>query len=183
VNASRPPDDEQVLVARAIGGDPDALAALVQRHQGVVYRFLLSRVGDEDRAADLAQDTFLKALRSLPQFRGDASFRSWLLAIARNEMLGGHRQVTRRGEQDLEAAGEVADTLPLPDARLDTGGEVDRIRRLMERLPEKQRMSVWLRLYDGLSFREVAEATQSTEGAARVNYFHGIRKLREWVHE
>ncbi|TVP49476.1 MAG: RNA polymerase sigma factor [Gemmatimonadales bacterium] len=178
-----PEDDDRILVAGARDGDADALAELVQRHQGVLFRFLLARTGDEDQAADLAQDALVKALRSLPQFRGDSSFRTWLLAIARNEMLGRHRKEGRRKEQGLETGMEVADDRPAPGQALETQGEVDRVRRLMDRLPEKQRLSVWLRLYDGLSFREVAEATDSTEGAARVNYFHGIRKLREWADE
>lgn len=134
-------------------------------------------------AADVAQETFLKAFRSIGQYRGEASFRTWLLAIARNEMLGRHRTRIRRREQSLD------DSMPVPadnlgaDERMAREGEVDRIRGLLNRLPEKQRLSVWLRLYDGLSFREVAEATGSTEGAARVNYFHGMRKLKEWAHD
>lgn len=170
-------------MARAGGGDADALAQLVQRHHGVVFRYLLSRTGDEDRAADLTQDTFLKALRSLPQYRGESTFRTWLLSIARNEMLGEYRKVQRRGEQELERAAETPAGGRGPEEEALLGSEMERVRELMQRLPEKQKMSVWLRLHDGLSFREVAEATDSTEGAARVNYFHGIRKLREWAHE
>jgi RNA polymerase sigma factor (sigma-70 family) len=183
VTASEPRTDDDTLVSLAGRGDPDALAHLVQRHQGVVYRYLLSRTGDEDRAADLTQDTFLKALRSLAQYRGEASFRTWLLAIARNEMLGQHRKAERRGEQELDKMAEMPDDSASPAETALLGSEMDRARKLLERLPEKQRMSVWLRLDDGLSFREVAEATDSTEGAARVNYFHGIRKLREWANE
>lgn len=149
----------------------------------MVYRFLLARTADEDLAADLTQETFLKALRSLEQFRGDASFKTWLLAIARNEALGRHRKDARRRERDLSEGLEVADDAPLPGEGVTEEMQVERIRSVMDRLPEKQRLSVWLRLYDGLSFKEVAEATNSTEGAARVNYFHGIRKLREWLND
>ena len=159
------------------------MAELVQRHQGVLFRYILARTGDEDQAADLTQEALVKALRALPGFRGESSFRTWLLAIGRNEVLGRHRKDGRRREQPLDQAPDLPDDRALPDEGLDTRADVDRVRRLMERLPEKQRMSVWLRLYDGLSFREVAEATASTEGAARVNYFHGIRKLREWADE
>jgi RNA polymerase sigma-70 factor, ECF subfamily len=172
-----------MLVTRARGGEADALAELVQRHQGVLYRYLLARTGDEDEAADLTQEALVKALRALSGFRGESSFRTWLLAIGRNELLGRRRKQGRRQEQALEDGVELADERPLPDEALDMRDEVERVRSLMERLPEKQRLSVWLRLYDGLSFRDVAEATDSTEGAARVNYFHGIRKLREWADE
>jgi RNA polymerase sigma-70 factor (ECF subfamily) len=176
-------EDEPALLARAAEGDAEALGELVRRHQGVVFRYLLARTGDEDLAADLAQETFLKAFRSLDRFRGEAAFRTWLLAIARNEMLGGHRRTGRRGEESLDDRAALVDDRPGADEKVVQDDEVARVRRLMDRLPEKQRLSVWLRLYDGLSFREVAEATDSTEGAARVNYFHGIRKLREWAHD
>jgi RNA polymerase sigma-70 factor (ECF subfamily) len=175
--------EDHELVARARAGEADAVAELVQRHQGVLFRYILARTGDEDQAADLTQEALVKALRALPGFRGEASFRTWLLAIGRNEVLGRYRKDGRRREQPLDQAPDLPDDRALPDEGLDTRDDVDRVRRLMERLPEKQRMSVWLRLYDGLSFREVAEATASTEGAARVNYFHGIRKLREWADE
>jgi RNA polymerase sigma-70 factor (ECF subfamily) len=57
--------------------------------------------------------------------------------------------------------------------------EAARARRMMEQLPDKQRLSVSLRIDEGLSFREIGEVIGSSEGAARVNYFHGIRRLRE----
>jgi RNA polymerase sigma-70 factor (ECF subfamily) len=60
-----------------------------------------------------------------------------------------------------------------------TARESARAREMLERLPEKQRLSVSLRVDEGLSFREIGEIIGSSEGAARVNYFHGIRRLRE----
>jgi RNA polymerase sigma factor (sigma-70 family) len=176
--------DETATIAAATAGDPEAIGALIQRYQGTIYRFLLSRTGDGDRAADLTQDTFLKALRGLGSYRGEASFRVWLLGIARNEFLGALRKEERRREEALDPAVVHAwaeDPDPLPDARIESADSIDRVRAMMARLPEKQRTSVWLRLHEGMSFREIGEATGSSEGAARVNYFHGIRKLREWL--
>lgn len=170
---------EEELLRMARTGDRSALGALLQRHEGTVYRFLLSRTQDEDKAGDLAQETFVKALRSLDSFRGDSSFRTWLLAIARNEFRAGYRQGLRRKEQSLESVVQIADDSRDPEGDAIRGSEVERVRRELAELPEKQRMSVALRLFDGLSFREVGEATGSTEGAARVNFHHGIRKLRE----
>jgi RNA polymerase sigma-70 factor (ECF subfamily) len=171
---------DQVLIRQAREGNRSALEALVEKHQGVVFRFLLGILKDEDRAADAVQETFLKALGRLESFRGDSTFRTWLLAIARNEALGMIRGEGRRREDALEDAEELSDRSPSPDRMAIEGDEVRRIREAMERLPDKQRLSVSLRLFDGLSFREIAEATGSTEGAARVNYHYGIGRLREW---
>lgn len=175
--------DEDELLARARSGDEGALTELVRHHEGVVFRFLLARTRDEDAAADLSQETFLKAFRSLDSFRGDSTFRTWLLAIAKNEVRGRHRTEMRRGEQELDETVQLVDPTEGPEDRAVRATEVARVREALERLPEKQRLSVSLRLFDGLSFREVADATESTEGAARVNYFHGVRRLREWLDE
>jgi RNA polymerase sigma-70 factor, ECF subfamily len=169
------------LVRRAREGDREALGFLVSRHQGVVIRFLTGILNDEDAALDVAQETFLKALRSLDGFRGDASFRTWLLAIGRNEARGFLRRAKRSREQPLEDGPEPLSGDALPDEASEQSGELERIRSALSRLPEKQRLSVSLRLFDGLSFREIGAATDSSEGSARVNYHHGIRKLREWL--
>ena len=176
------PDDTE-LVRQAREGDQKALERLVDRHQGVVYRFLLGFLKDEDGAADATQDTFLKALNRLGGFRGESSFRTWLLAIARNEALGTIRSHSRRKEEALTDAEGLADGELAPDQRAVREEELRRIRGALDRLPEKQRLSVALRLFDGLSFREVAEIIGSTEGAARVNYHYGIGRLREWLHD
>lgn len=167
------------LVEQGREGDQRALGRLVDRHHGVVYRVALSVVSDPDLAADVAQDTFLKAFRALESFRGDASFRTWLLSIAYNEAKGALRSRARRSEAPLEAAGPVSWDGPDPEARALTAREAARARAFLEELPEKQRLSVALRIDEGLSFREIGELIHSSEGAARVNYFHGIRKLRE----
>ncbi len=171
------------LVSRALSGDRMALDMLAERHHAMVYRFVLSRTGDEERAADVTQDTFVKAFRGMASFRGESSFRTWLLAIATNELRAGFRKTERRGEVSLHRASALPHPDDLPDTHAVRESEIQRIRTALAHLPEKQRLSVALRLFDGLSFREVGIATGSTEGSARVNFFHGIRRLREMLDE
>jgi RNA polymerase sigma-70 factor, ECF subfamily len=178
-----PTAEDAELVSRARSGDRVALEALAEKHHGTVYRFLLSRTRDEERAADLTQDAFVKAFRGLSSFRGDATFRTWVLAIATNELRAGYRKTERRAEVALQQASNLAHPDEPPDVGVIRKAEIQRIRRALDGLPEKQRLSVSLRLFDGLSFREVGAATGSTEGAARVNFFHGVRRLREMLDE
>lgn len=152
---------------------------LVSVHHETAYRVALGVVRDPDLAADAAQDGFLKAFRGLDGFRGDARFRSWLLTIVMNEARGLLRKQARRRESALDDVGPLRDGgLPV-DEEVAVREEARRARVLMDRLPEKQRMAVLLRVDEGLSFREVGELIDSSEGAARVNYHHGIRRLRE----
>lgn len=177
-----PPDSDvsdEELVGRGRSGDALALGALVRRHHDAAYRVALSLTGDQDEAQDVVQDAFLKAFRALDRFRGDASFPTWLLTITANEARGLLKKRGRRREMRFDDAGAVRSEEMDPADAAVISQESERARRMMEQLPEKQRMSVSLRVDEGLSFREIGEVIGSSEGAARVNYFHGIRRLRE----
>jgi RNA polymerase sigma-70 factor (ECF subfamily) len=143
---------------------------LVDRHHGVVFRTCAAILSDEDLAADASQNSFLKAFRAIERFRGEAAFRTWLLAIAGNEARGLLRKVKRRREDRLDDL----DILPAvgndPSVEVTLRSEVERVREVLADLPEKQRLSVTLRIFEGLSFREIGESIDSTEGSARVNY-------------
>jgi RNA polymerase sigma-70 factor (ECF subfamily) len=154
---------------------------LVTRHHASAYRVALSLVHEEDTAQDVVQDAFVKAFRALDGYRGDASFRTWLLTITANEARGAIRKTVRRRESALDDAGPVHSDEAAPDDAAVLAQESARARTMLERLPEKQRLSVALRIDEGLSFKEIGEVIGSSEGAARVNYFHGIRRLREWM--
>ena len=170
---------DAVLVRRAREGDEAALGALVRRHMDAVYRVALSIARDPDLAQDIAQDAFLKAIRALDGFRGDAAFRTWLLTITANAASGSLRRWGRRRETDLDSAPPLATEEKGPDEQAELSAESARAREALDALPEKQRLSIQLRVDEGLSFREIGDIIGSSEGAARVNYFHGIRKLRE----
>lgn len=174
-------DPDAELVARAKKGDGEAFDALVERHHAAVFRAAFAIVSGEDEAADAAQGTFLKALVSLGGFRGDSLFRTWLLRIAANEARALRRRVLRRREVPMDAVAQGADDGASRVESALGAGELVRLEAALARLPEKQRMAVTLRIYEGLSFREVGEVIGSSEGAARVNYHHGIKKLREWL--
>jgi RNA polymerase sigma-70 factor (ECF subfamily) len=167
------------LVQAGRSGDEAALGMLVRRHHAAAFRVAVSLVKQDDLAQDVVQDAFMKAFRALDGFRGDAAFRTWLLTITANEARGALRRQGRRRETALEDAGPVESGEMSPASAAIVADEAGRAREMLERLPEKQRMSVSLRIEEGLSFKEIGEIIGSSEGAARVNYFHGIRRLRE----
>jgi RNA polymerase sigma-70 factor (ECF subfamily) len=156
---------------------------LVALHQSSAFRVALGILGSEMDAQDAAQDGMLKVLKGLAGFRGDASFRTWLLAIVANEARSMLRRRARRREAllDDELAGESPAGGVAEGVVLRT--EVARVRALLALLPEKQRLAVQLRVDEGLNFREIGDVIGSSEGAARVNYHHGIRHMRGWLKE
>ena len=168
-------------MVRAQGGDRPALDALVRRHLDSVYAVAMRVLGDPSAAADAAQDTFVRAMAGLDGFRADASFRTWLLRIAANTARSAGRRSTSRREVAIEPATGMASGERDPASEAISRTEADRAERALAELPEKQRLAVTLRINEGLSHREIGEITGSTEGAARVNYHLGIKRLREMM--
>jgi RNA polymerase sigma-70 factor (ECF subfamily) len=170
---------DEALVREARNGDGEAMDLLVVRHHGAVFRTAVAILGDEDLADDAAQETFIRVVKALDRFRGESSFRTWALSIAANVARGLLRTGLRRREAPLEAAPDAGNEDPDVIQRISVEERAGSVKRSLERLPEKQRLAVSLRIFEGLSFREVGELIDSSEGAARVNYHHGIRRLRE----
>lgn len=168
-------DRDGQLVARHLGGDARAFDELVRRYQRPIYRLALRYVRSEADAKDVTQRTFVKALRALARFRADASFRTWLYRIAINAALN-HLRDRRREERRQVAEAEVPPTAP---ADLDSGRRSAALRAAVAALPPRQRMVLELRVYDDLTFREVAALCGVSENAAKVSFHHAVAKLRE----
>jgi RNA polymerase sigma-70 factor, ECF subfamily len=175
--------DEQALVDAARAGDLAAREQLVRRYIDDVYRLTSRLLGDRDLAQDATQDTFVNALGALQRFRGASSFRTWLLRIATNAAHSAGRRQVRRREVSLVSAENEASTAPDPALRAERRVEGERAERVLARLPTKQRLAVALRTQQGLSYAEIALALDCSEGAARVNYHLGIKRLRELLNE
>ena len=148
---------ESALLAGAAGGDPDAVRALIDSIGPVVYGFVFARVGGNEPAAqDLLQETLIEALRSAPTFRGDASLRTWVCAIARRR-LARHYEAERRqavAESGLALLGDIGG---LAGA---SGGEVERrdeIVRALGRLPAVHRQVLVMKYLDELSVSQIAD--------------------------
>jgi len=141
--------DERELAAKAAAGDVAAFTALVRSHEGAVRRFLarLTRGAGGD---DIAQDVFLRAWRSAAVFRGEGSYRGWLLRIAWTEFLSSRRAESRRTSRD-QAAFEL-ERVPQRDA----DQALDLVRALRE-LGERERAAALLCFGEGCSHGEAAE--------------------------
>jgi len=179
--ADEPTDLE--LIARWQDGDQRAATQLVERHAEAVARFVAS-VGTRVDVDDVVQDTFARAFGSLESFRGDSSLRTWLFTIARRLVLDRRRSERRRGG-GIRAHAEVqdADAVTEYDA-LDSVVADETERRMREAvalLTPTQREVFTLRVAEGMSYKEIADAVGTTEGAARVHYHNAMRSVKEYL--
>ena len=180
------------LVQRAKAGELDAFELLTTRHEQQVYSLAMRMLRQEQDAEDVTQLTFLSALESLPGFRGEASFSTWLLRIASHAALKVIRKRKGLDVISLEESTEPADhsdTIPHPefiaDWRQSPGQLVEQrevqclLDEALARLDEKHRLVFLLRDVEGLSIRETAEALGLTEANTKVRLLRARLQLRE----
>lgn len=171
--------DDGRAVEQARRGDAAAWRLLYERHVDLVFRLAMREVGDRDAAMDVVQETFLRALRGLDGFRGDASFRSWVARIAINQSRTWLRTRGGRREVPLEAAPPLVERLAGPEVALARSELAERAFSFVRTLPDQQRDTILLRTTEGYSYREIAEILGTSEGSCRVSYHLGMEKLRK----
>ncbi len=171
-----PADLDLRLVQRFRSGEQRAFDELVRRHQRPVFQLCLRYLRNQADAKDVTQRAFVKAFQALEGFRGESSFRTWLYRIAVNLSLNHIRDHKR--EQPAEIRDDQLTRRPTGPQRIISGEDADLLREAIAELPPKQRTVLEMRVYDELSFREVAELMGTTENAAKVNFHHAVKKLR-----
>jgi RNA polymerase sigma-70 factor, ECF subfamily len=173
--------DDAALIARWRGGEEHAATALVERHAQGIARFVVS-LGERDEVEEVVQDTFVRAFGSLDSFRGESTFRTWLLTIARNlvrDRQRGRKRARLHVEIQDDAIATSSDAL---EGAVAAETEA-RLRQAVEELSPLQRSVFTLRVTEGMSYKEIAIAVGSTEGAARVHYHNAMRAIREKIDE
>lgn len=164
------------LVQEVKSGERKAFSEIVKRHQKAVLRMSLRFVKDLDVAEDIVQETFIKAYEKLNLFEGRSSFKSWVFQIAINTAKNKLRE-RKRISVDIDnvqlAVGAIAET-GLVYSALSKEIQVE-----IDKLPSKQRTALVLRVYEDLSFKEIAEIMECPYDTAKANYRHALLKLKE----
>ena len=171
------------LARRAGGGDEDAFAELVRLHEKKVYHLALRICGNQEDAADAAQEAFLSAWRGLPNFRGEAGFSTWLYRLTSNAAIDCLRRSRRRREEaslDDEGLGlSAVDRAPSPQARAE-GAELRRaVLEGLGQLSEDHRQALALRELQELSYEEIAGALGVDIGTVKSRISRARSALRK----
>ncbi len=168
---------DRELVAKAKRGDREAFGQLVLRHQQQVYHMALRMVRNREDAEDVAQEAFVTAYRRLAEFRGFSSFRTWVISIALNRGRNLLRDNPPERSAELPASLTAGTTDPLEALEAKERSEL--LERAIDALPPKQRMTVLLRVREGMSHKEIARALGTSPGTSKANYHFAVNRLRE----
>ena len=172
-------DEDAADVARLRAGDGGGFDALCTKYRGRIVSLVHRYVKNDADAEDVAQRTLLRAYEKIATFRGEASFRTWLLRIAVHLALN-HVRGRDRAES-IDADDVAAFTSALDTHRLVAAELWRKVEARLDALPPKQRLVVELRLFHDLGFKEIGDLAGCTEASAKANYQHGVKRLRDLI--
>lgn len=172
-----PGEQEEIEAAQR---DPARFAPLYDRYFRPIFLFVLRRCGDRDRAGDLTQQAFIKAMQALPRYESrGVPFKAWLYRIALNEVRMFHRSHKGRVNMDLG----IAETRML----LEDAGQPEQEERMrllegaLARLREESAAMIEMRYFDGMSFAEMGQVLGISEDAAKMRTHRVLGSLRDYL--
>lgn len=185
--ATGPSAEETHLIERARAGDLDAFDTLVRQHQERLYATIYHVTSNHEDAADLTQETFVKAFRSLKKFRGQSSFYTWVYRIGVNKAINflksrGHRRqmslndLDQKVEHDPALVELVSEDTPVRGAQLTELQK--RLNAAMQKLSEEHRMVVTLHDIQGLPHEQIGRIMGCNVGTVRSRLFYARQQLQ-----
>lgn len=164
---------ESQLIRLAAGGDARAIRSLYDRYAPRVYAVVRRIAGDDDLAQDYAQEAWIRAIRALPTFRGDARFSTWLHRIAVNAAL----QALRKAETRRKREGPAPVDVPIAPAHKDSLLQ-KQLERALDGLPEGMRRVIILHDVEGYTHEEIGDVLGVTAGTSKSQLFKARAKMR-----
>ncbi len=164
---------EAQLIRRASDGDGQAVRALYERYAPRVYAVVRRIAADDDQAQDYAQEAWIRAIRALPTFRGDARFSTWLHRIAVNAAL----QALRKAETRLKRERPLPEVVSAPTLSKDALLQ-RRLEWALDQLPDGMRQVIILHDVEGYTHEEIGELLGVTSGTSKSQLFKARMKMR-----
>ena len=165
--------DEAQLLRKACQGDGPAVRALYERYSPRVYAVVRRIAGDDDLAQDYAQEAWIRAIRALRTFRGEARFSTWLHRIAVNSALQAVRRAESRHKREAPMPESLAVAQPSRDALLS-----QRLEWALDLLPERMRKVLILHDVEGYTHDEIGELLGTAAGTSKSQLFKARAKMR-----
>ena len=179
--------EERKIIKKAAAGSADAFEQLLLKYQTPIYNLCLRMTGNPEDAADMTQEAFLKAWRSLSSFQFESSFSTWLYRLTTNTCLEYLRSLKRRPQCSLtvgddegeEQVLDVTDKAPTPEEALLSAEERSQLVHALSQLEASQRQIITLRVVNDLSYAEIAEILDVKEGTVKSRLARARDNLRK----
>lgn len=177
------------LISLYVGGDESALKTLILRHEEKIFTYILSAVKCRELAEDIFQDTFIKVINTLRSggYQDEGKFPQWVMRIANNLKIDHFRKAQRLPAYESNGDFDIFDTLGIEDPSVEQKMIQEQvyadIQDLLQYLPEEQREVLEMRIYQDISFKEIAELTNVSINTALGRMRYALINLRKMVEE
>ncbi|NIJ45627.1 RNA polymerase sigma-70 factor (ECF subfamily) [Wenyingzhuangia heitensis] len=177
------------LVSEYIKGNESCLAVLIERHQQKIFGFILSKTGDRDLANDLFQDTFIKIIHTLKRgaYNEEGKFLPWAIRISHNLTMDFYRDKKRKKTKYATDTYDVLDFIGIEDVPVESKIEQEETLRkiisLIATLPEDQQQVLKMRIFMGMSFKEIADQTEVSINTSLGRMRYALINLRKVIEE
>jgi len=181
------PTPDALLVKSYIAGDENALSVLINRHQSKLYGFIYSKVGDRDLTDDIFQDTFIKVIKTLKSnsYNEEGKFLPWVMRIAHNLIIDHFRRNKKmpmfRETEEFSIFSIMSDQSLTIENQLITEQVEQDLKRIIQELPADQREVMMMRMYQDLSFKEIAELTGVSINTALGRMRYALLNMRKVI--
>lgn len=178
---------DALLVKNYIDGDETALAVLIDRHQAKLYGFIYSKVQDRDIANDIFQDVFIKVIKTLKgkHYNEEGKFLPWVMRIAHNLIIDTFRRDKKmplyRDSDEYSIFSYMSDNSPNIESQMITEQVENDLLKLVKELPDDQRQVLEMRIYEDLSFKEIADMTGVSINTALGRMRYALLNLRRII--
>ena len=178
-------NEDEALIAAALNGSAYAWEKLVKRYETQIFNYSVRLTGNSSDAMDLMQEVFLGVYRNLHRFRGDAKFSSWIFRIAHNKAVDMNRRRRLLSNQlrTNDDEFDILDILPgdtgnEPDEKLGTQQQNGKITRMLARLSLEQRLVVEFKVFQSLTFDEIAVMQDISANTVKTRFYTALKKLK-----
>lgn len=179
-------DSDEVLVAAALAGSEQAWESLVLRYETRIYNQALRLSGNPADALDLVQEVFLAVFRNLPRFRGESKFSSWVFRIVHNKSVDRVRRwqpPIQQAWSESEESEEVEANWPAasehePDTQFAQQQLNFGLQALLAELPLEQRLVIELKIFQSLTFEEIAMLQQVSDNTVKTRFYAALKRLQ-----
>ena len=173
---------DNILITRAKHGDQSALEELIRHWYQPIYKYLVRKTGNTCIASDLTQETFLKMIRYIGQYKEMQKFKAWLFQIARNVCYDGFRR-EKEIPSGISKEFVRGESLETPEKYMQAKQMSERVRDALSQLPDMQRDVLILRFYHELKIKEIAQITNTVNATVKSRLRQGMEKMKRAVGE
>ncbi len=178
---------DALLVKNYIAGDENSLSILINKHQSKIYGFIYSKMPDRDVADDIFQDTFIKVIKTLKSnsYNEEGKFLPWVMRISHNLIVDHFRKNKKmpmlRETEDFSIFSILSDSSPNAECRIITDAIEKDLQKIIQELPDDQKEVLLMRIYQDLSFNEIAELTGVSINTALGRMRYALMNLRKII--